>query len=170
MSKQSAVLLTGIYGSGKSTVVADMGALLQRRGRSFGLLDVDWLGWFDVPGEPEVNQRVTLSNLSSICSAYLDVGVRHLVVAWSIRDQAHLDATRAAVGVPTTVVRLEVDEATVRARLGVDPTEERRTDDLAVALAWLSHGQGVGLEDLVVSGTSPVREISNEICQHLGWG
>jgi hypothetical protein len=52
----------------------------------------------------------------------------------------------------------------------VDPTEERRTDDLAVALGWLSHGQGVGLEDLVVSGTSPVREISNEICQHLGWG
>ena len=113
VSEPSAVLVTGVYGSGKSTVVADLGALLQSRGRSFGLVDVDWLGWFDVPGEPDVHQRVTLSNLSSICSAYRDVGVRHLVLAWSIRDRAHLDATRAAVGVPTTVVRLDVDEATV---------------------------------------------------------
>ena len=169
MGKPSAVLVTGVYGSGKSTVVADMGALLQSRGRSFALVDVDWLGWFDIPGESEVNERVTLSNLSSICSTYLDVGVRHLVLAWSIRDQAHLDATRAAVGVPTTVVRLDVDEATVRARLGMDPTEERRTDDLAVALEWLSHSRGVGLEDLEVPGTSPVREISTKICQRLGW-
>ena len=150
-------------------MVADMGALLQSRGRSFGLVDVDWLGWFDVPGEPDVDHRVTLSNLRSICSTYLEVGVRHLVLAWSIRDRAQLDATRAAVGVPTTVVRLDVDEATVRARLGMDPTEERRTDDLAVALERLSRSQGVGIDDLEVPGTSPVREISTKICQRVGW-
>jgi len=33
------VLVTGVYGSGKSTVVADMGALLQSRGEAFGILD-----------------------------------------------------------------------------------------------------------------------------------
>ena len=163
------MLVTGVYGAGKSTVVADIGALLQDHGESFGLVDVDWLGWFDVPDRPEVNQKVTTSNLSLICAAYLDVGVRHLVLAWSIRDRAHLEATRAAVGVPTTVVRLDVDEATVRARLESDPTEERRVDDLAVAVDWLSHGQGVGLEDLAVPGTSQVREISKQICQHVGW-
>lgn len=169
MGEPSAVLVTGVYGSGKSTVVADVGALLQSRGESFGLLDVDWLGWFDVPGEPEVHLRVTLSNLSSMCSAYLDLGVRHLALAWSIRDEAHLEATRAAVGVPTMVVRLEVDESTVRDRLGRDPTEERRVEDLAVALEWLYRGQGVGLEDLKLPGILPVRQISTEMCQRLGW-
>lgn len=113
MSEPTAVLLTGVYGSGKSTVVADMGALLQSRGESFGLVDVDWLGWFDVPGEPRADERVTLANLRSSCPAYLDVGVRHLALAWSIRDRAHLEATRAAVGVALTVVKLDVDEATV---------------------------------------------------------
>ena len=38
-----------------------------------------------------------------------------------------------------------------------------------MALEWLSRSQGVGLEDLEVSGTSPVREISKKICQRLGW-
>ena len=165
----SAVLVTGVYGSGKSTVVADMGALLQSRGEAFGLLDVDWLGWFDVPGEPELNQPVTLSNVQHICSAYVDVGVTRLALAWSIRDHAHLESTRAAVGVPMTVVRLLVDEATVRTRLGSDPTEERRVDDLRVGLEWLSSNRGAGLEDLGVSGTSPVREISEHICRHVGW-
>jgi hypothetical protein len=163
------VLVTGVYGAGKSTVVADMGALMQGRGESFGLLDVDWLGWFDVPGVPGVNQRVTLANLEFICSTYLEVGVTHLALAWSIRDRDHLVATRAAVGVPMTVVRLRVDEATVRARLASDPTEERRVDDLRVAMEWLARSQGVGLEDLQVSGTSPVREISEQICRHAGW-
>jgi hypothetical protein len=167
--KPSAVLVTGVYGSGKSTVVADMGALLQSRCEAFGLLDVDWLGWFNVPGEPELNQKVTLSNVRLICSTYVDVGVKRLALAWSIRDRAHLEATRAAVGMRMTVVRLAVDEATVRARLGSDPTEERRVDDLRVGLEWLSRSRGVGLEDLQVSGTSPVREISNQICKHLGW-
>jgi len=162
-------MVTGVYGSGKSTVVADMGALLQSRGEAFGLLDVDWLGWFDVPGEPELNQELTLSNVHHICSAYVDVGVRRLALAWSIRDHAHLESTRTAVGIPMTVVRLLVDEATVRARLESDPTEERRVDDLRVGLEWLSSHRGTGLEDLSVSGTSPVREISEHICRHVGW-
>jgi hypothetical protein len=165
----SAVLVTGVYGSGKSTVVADIGALLQSRGEAFGLLDVDWLGWFDVPGQPQLNQKVTLSHVRLLCSTYVDLGVKRLALAWSIRDSAHLQMTREAVGLPMTVVRLAVDEATVRARLGSDPTEERRIDDLRVGLEWLSRNQGVGLEDLQASGTSPVREISTEICRHLGW-
>jgi hypothetical protein len=150
-------------------VVADMGALLQSHDEAFGLLDVDWLGWFDVPGEPGLNRTVTLSHVRHLCAAYVDVGVRRLALAWSIRDRAHLEATRAAVGVPMAVVRLVVDESTVRARLGSDPTEERRVDDLRVGLEWLSRGRGVGLEDLRVSGTEPVREISKQICRHLGW-
>ena len=163
------MLVTGIYGSGKSTVVADMGALLQSRGEPFGLLDVDWLGWFDAGGGRELNRRVTLSNVGVLCSAYLEVGVRRLALAWSVRDRAQLDATRVAVGVPLTVVRLEIDEATARARLGIDPTEERRVDDLRVALEWLSSNRGAGLEDLRLSGTSPVRQISEQICRHVGW-
>ena len=67
------------------------------------------------------------------------------------------------------VVRLEVDSAVVHSRLANDPTQERREDDQRVALGWLREGRGVGLEDLLLPGTLPVRQISETICSWLGW-
>jgi hypothetical protein len=67
------------------------------------------------------------------------------------------------------VVRLEVDEPLVTARLAGDPTAERAVDDLRVAREWLSSGRGVGLEDLTLPGDGPVRETSLAVCAWLGW-
>jgi hypothetical protein len=162
-------LVTGVYGAGKSTVVADIGALLESRGERYGVLDVDWLGWFDAGAGPQANERVTLSNVRAVCAAYLEVGVRRLALAWAVGDLAQVEATRRAVGVPMAVVRLEVDSTVVQSRLANDPTQERREDDQRVALEWLRERRGVGLEDLLVPGTLPVRQISETICSWLGW-
>ena len=164
-----AVLITGVYGAGKSSVVADIGAVLQGRGERFGLLDVDWLGWFDSGGDDAVHDQVLYSNVRSVCAAYLEVGVRRLALARSIKDQEQLDAIRGAVLVPVRVVRLVVDASLVEHRLSCDPTEERQVDDLRVAMEWLRAGYGVGLEDLRLPGDRPVRETSEVICSWLGW-
>jgi hypothetical protein len=163
------VLVTGVHGAGKSTVVADIGALLESRGERYGVLDVDWLGWFDAGAGPQINERVTLSNVRAVCAAYLEVGVRRLALAWAVGDLAQVEATRRAVGVPMAVVRLDVDSTVVQSRLASDPTQERREDDQRVALEWLRERRGVGLEDLLVPGTLPVRQISETICSWLGW-
>jgi hypothetical protein len=164
-----AVLVTGVYGAGKSSVVADIGAVLQDRGERFGLLDVDWLGWFDAGGDGVLHDRVLHANVRHVCAAYLDVGVRRLALARSIKNQEQLDAIRSAVPVPLRVVRLEVDAAVVEQRLSCDPTEERQVDDLRVAREWLGAGYGVGLEDLLLPGDRPVRETVEAICSWLGW-
>ena len=39
------VLITGVYGSGKSSVGAEMAYLLEQRGEPYALLDLDYLGW-----------------------------------------------------------------------------------------------------------------------------
>jgi shikimate kinase len=39
------VLLTGVYGSGKSTVAQEIAYLLERRAEPFALLDLDHLSW-----------------------------------------------------------------------------------------------------------------------------
>ena len=163
-----AVLVTGVYGAGKSTVVADMAALLESRGARYGALDVDWLGWFNA-GDDATHRRVLLSNLAAVCGAYLDEGVRYLALALSVKDRTELAAIRRAVAVPLRVVRLEVDLSLVTRRLAVDPTEERRRDDLRVASEWLAAGHGVGLEDLVLGGDRPVRQTSETVCSWLGW-
>jgi hypothetical protein len=164
-----AVLVTGVYGAGKSTVVADIGGLLERRGEYYGVLDVDWLGWFNAAGGADEHQRVLLSNVRSVCSAYLDVGVRRLALAHAVEDGAQLDALRVAVAVPLRVVRLEVSADLIEQRLSIDPTQERREDDLRVAQEWMSARRGVGLEDLVFPGDQPVRRTSEAICSWLGW-
>ena len=168
-SSADAVLVTGVYGAGKSTVVADVGAVLGGHGVRYGLLDVDWLGWFDAGGDRSSHQRVVLANVGRVCTSFLDEGVRRLALAWSIRDQTHLDAVRRAVPVPLRVVRLDVSAQMVADRLSSDPAEERRSDDLRVARRWLATGRGAGLEDLLVPGDQPVRVTSEAICSWLGW-
>jgi Methylmalonyl Co-A mutase-associated GTPase MeaB len=164
-----AVLVTGVYGAGKSTVVEDIGNLLEKRGVAYGVLDVDWLGWFDSGRGDAAHQRVQMANVNSVCTAYLAEGVCRLALARSVRDRDELDAIRLAVPAPMRVVRLDVDAALVERRLSPNPTEGRRLDDLTVAMEWLAAGHGVGLEDLLLHGDRPVRETSTAICSWLGW-
>ena len=117
-----AVLVTGVYGAGKSTVVADIGKMLEDHGEPYGLLDVDWLGWFNAGEDRTSHRQVVLSNVRMVCQAYLAAGVRRLALAWSIRDREQLDELRLAVPAPMGVVRLSVDAAVVQRRLGSDPT------------------------------------------------
>jgi hypothetical protein len=44
------VLITGVYGAGKSSVAEEVADALEARGARFGAVDLDWLMWFGVPG------------------------------------------------------------------------------------------------------------------------
>ena len=46
MSHQG-LLVTGAFGSGKSSVVEEIAELLERAGLSYAAIDLDWLMWFD---------------------------------------------------------------------------------------------------------------------------
>jgi hypothetical protein len=45
MASPEAALITGVFGSGKSTVLAEAADLLEVGGLPFAAIDVDWLGW-----------------------------------------------------------------------------------------------------------------------------
>ena len=66
MSDQSseAVLLTGAYGTGKSSVAAEMAELLEARDVPYAAIDLDWLIWANVAdcarrGRPSAHARRT---------------------------------------------------------------------------------------------------------------
>ncbi len=70
------VVISGLYGSGKSTVVEEIAHLLEHAAVPYAALDLDWLWWFEVPGmEREEALRVLSGNLTSVVDAYLDAGV-----------------------------------------------------------------------------------------------
>jgi adenylylsulfate kinase-like enzyme len=50
------VLITGVYGAGKSSVAEEIADALEARGTRFGAVDLDWLMWFGVPSvDPETS-------------------------------------------------------------------------------------------------------------------
>jgi hypothetical protein len=168
-SGPEALLVTGVYGAGKRTIVADMGSMLESWGEPYGALDVDSLAWFGAGLDREAHDRVVLGNVASVCRACVAVRVRHLALAWWVAHRGQLEALRAAVAVPLRVVRLEVDAALVQQRLRADPTQERRQDDVATGLRRLEERRGEGLEELALLGDRPVRETSEAVCRWLGW-
>lgn len=159
-SDAEGIVITGVYGSGKSTVAAEIAYLLERRRRPFALLDLDYLGWGGTAFDDHVaGFGLMLRNLAAVASNYRAAGVRAFVVAGFIRDDAALCGVREAVGVPLRVVRLTVPLPTVRQRLAADVTSGRR-DDLRYAAASLEGGERTGVEDVALANDRPVQVVA----------
>ncbi|HEY5891099.1 MAG TPA: hypothetical protein VIW94_10410 [Acidimicrobiia bacterium] len=171
MSKSTAggVIISGLYGSGKSTVVEEIAFLLEDAATTYAAIDLDWLWWFGVPG---VERREALglltANLASIVDRYMEVGVRHFVMAWSLRDADDEAAIRTALSFPIKVVELTVPFSLIEDRLGSAVTAGR-SEDLEEARRWFSHGLGTGFGDTQVANDRPIREVALEICTWIGW-
>jgi Adenylylsulphate kinase len=159
------VLITGVYGSGKSSVAAEITYLLEQRNQRYALLDLDYLGWV---GDHAMGYQMRLRNLAAVAPNYLEAGIGIFVVASFIRDLDELRSVRQALGVPLRVVRLSVPMPEIQRRLASDVTSGRR-DDLRDAAASIAAGEGVGVEDMVVSNDRPVAAVAREVMSWLGW-
>ena len=64
------VLLTGVYGSGKSSVAEEIAYLLERRGEPYALLDLDYLSWAGTGAEDRAAEfGLMLENLAAVASS-----------------------------------------------------------------------------------------------------
>ena len=166
---QEAVLITGVYGSGKSSVAQEIAYLLENQGAPYALLDLDFLGWADTGGGGRpVWLGVMMKNLTALVGNYLEIGVRFFVLAGAIRDVAELETLEAELSMPLKVVRLTVPLQEIEDRLRPDPTAGRQ-DDLRGAASWVAASVGVGVEDRTVSNDRPIREVAADILMWLGW-
>ena len=163
------VLITGVYGSGKSSVAAEISYLLEQRRQPHALLDLDYLGWggnnFD---DHAAGFGLMLRNLAAVASNYRDAGISVFIVAYFIRNHDALHAVREATGVPLRVVRLSVPLPDIEQRLAADVTSGRR-DDLREAASSIAAGEGVGVEDVTVVNDRPIGLVAQEVMTWLGW-
>ncbi len=162
-----ALLVTGSYGAGKSSAVEEMAEALEARRIPYGALDLDWLGWFDVDDD-EVHERIYWRNLETVVENYRSVGVRRFLLALTIEDRAELERCRQVLAMPTHVVRLTLDLARVRARLGAVVTTGR-AGDLREAESQIEQSVGVGLEDFTVPNDGTIMQTAATILQRIGW-
>jgi len=163
-----AILITGLFGTGKSSVAIEMADMLEKRELPYAVVDLDWLCWGWAGGAEGSEHRMMLANLVPVVANYLEAGVRYFIFARSIRTAAELESVRSALSMPLAVVELTVSFSEIERRLAPDITAARQ-EDLRDAKAWLTAGDGVGLGDLSVPNDRPVRAVASDILHRLGW-
>jgi hypothetical protein len=164
-----AVLLTGVFGSGKTSVAEEIADVLEKRGVAYAALDLDWLVWFQTGTEDEsAEHRMLLTNLTAVIGNYLAVGVRFFILAGAVRNKTELDGIRAVLPVPMKVVRLTVPLREISGRLRSAVTAGRH-DDLRAAAAALAASEGEGIEDVTMANDRSIREVAHDILGWLEW-
>ena len=163
------MLISGVFGSGKSTVAEEIADLLEQRCVPYALMDLDYLAWFDA-GSREAESLVLQQNIEAVAANFRAAGVRLFVLSGASRDRAEVDDLSTALGVPLRVVRLIVPLAEIERRLRASAsTEARLRDDLPRAAEWIAEGAGEGIEDLAVENRGSVRQVAAEIVDWLAW-
>jgi hypothetical protein len=163
-----AILLTGTVGSGKTTVLLELGEVLDELEGPYALVDLDWLAWVKPAADSGVGVHdVLVENLRSAYATFTRAGVQQLVLARHVQDAAELAAIRDALrGAQLFVVRLivpaDVLEQRIRAR------DQGR--ELAEHLELLRTETASGLEDAGVDNSGrPPRAVALEILALAGW-
>jgi adenylylsulfate kinase len=163
------VLLTGVYGSGKSSVAAEIAYLLEHKGEPYALLDLDYLGWSGTGhGDRASEFGMMLQNLAAVAANYKRAGIRLFVLAYFVRSPDELRALRNTLGLPLRVARLGVPLAEIERRLATDVTSGRG-DDLREAAASIAAAEGTGIEDVSIPNDRPVAVVAREVISYLGW-
>jgi hypothetical protein len=163
------VLLTGVYGSGKSSVAAEIAYLLEQRGDPYALQDLDYLSWAGTGTEDRATEfALMLQNLTAVAANYRRAGIQFFVLAYFVRSAGEVQGVRDALGLPLRVARLTVPLPAIEARLAMDVTSGRR-DDLREAASSIASAAGAGVENVTISNDRPIGAVAREVMTFLRW-
>ncbi len=168
LHSSDSVLITGVYGLGKSSVAAEISYLLEQRRQPHALLDLDYLGWGGNNFDDHAAGFSTCRSSTAAGSSATATSRGSPAVPYFIRDRHSLHAVREATGVPLRVVRLSVPLRDIEQRLAADMTSGRR-DDLREAASSIAAREGVGVEDVTVVNDKPIDLVAQEVMTWLGW-
>jgi thymidylate kinase len=168
-SFSEALAIIGPYGSGKSTMAAQIADIIESVGVRYAAIDLDWLAWYhDQQPHDQGDRSMLHRNLASVVANYRTVGVDRFVVALSLESADDVILLAEAMGMPVRTVELAVPIEEIERRLAADPTTERR-EDPEEARRWVAESIGSGFAYLTVANDRPVAEVAAEIIEWLGW-
>ena len=161
------LLITGAYGTGKTTLAAEIAELLADHQVPCAAVDLDWLGWFWLPEKREhtVND-IVVANLRSIAQTYEAAGVTHLLLAGTIRTKHERDQLAAVVPHPLHVLQLTVPLAQISRRLAADALSSRAED---LAMSATEPDAGAEVADLTLPNEGRIDDLARRVAGLMGW-
>ena len=163
-----ALLLVGTMGSGKTTVMLELGRVLGERGEPYALVDLDWLAWAEPPaGSPLGVHDILVANLAAAAATFRRAGVRRLVLARHVTRAEELAAIVAAIGGgELDVVRLDAPAALLESRIRARDTGS----ELEEHLAELASATSAEFPHAVVANDGrPLAEVADDVLRAAGW-
>jgi adenylylsulfate kinase len=147
-----AIVLTGAVGVGKTTVLIEIGELLEPGPEPYALIDLDWLAWL----RPAAGSTVTVTgvlceNLRHVAATFRTAGIRRIALSRAACEPTELEGIRVALGADrVTVVRLTAAPSVIERRLRARNHGGRLTQHLREARAFTAAAEAAGIGDLVL--------------------
>ena len=167
------ILLSGTVGVGKTTVLLELGDVLEAGEDPYALLDLDWLSWVRPSGDVDVSvQQILVDNLAHVCRTFRQAGVRRLVTARAVETLHDVDLIRAALGTPVvlTVVCLTARPGVVAERLRGRDTGDRLAEHLSQAGHFASAPGSLGIEEITVATDQiDAASVAQQVLVRVGW-
>ncbi len=165
-----AILISGVYGVGKSTMAAQIADLLEARDVRYAALDLDWLSWaWSADDEGDHGDALMLEHLALVVGNLRRRGNDRFVLAGAVMRDAEWRAIRDTMAMPIRLVRLTASPDAIRGRLAAEPTTGR-LDDLQQTEAWLAApGDDEPRPDLVIANDGPIVATAAAILSWAGW-
>jgi hypothetical protein len=165
-----AVVISGVYGVGKTTVTVQLADLLEERGVRYAALDLDWLSWAWTDEGPHAPvDSLMLEHLDLLVRNLLRRGNERFVLAGAVMTTDAWHAIRTTLVMPARLVRLVAPMELIRPRLANEPTTGR-LDDLRQTEAWLTATtDDRPVADLELANTGSVLDAARAIMAWSGW-
>jgi energy-coupling factor transporter ATP-binding protein EcfA2 len=166
-----AILLIGPVGSGKTTTLHELEAILAARDLPNAIVDLDWLAWATPPACSGVSHHELLvRNLADVWANYRAVGIHHIAVARALHDAAEVQCVRNALrGCETCVVELVGDTGVLRERIRRRDTGVELAEQLAMLDAFDVIERDLRPDAVVEFDDQTPEQIARDVLGVAGW-
>ena len=168
MDGPQAILISGVYGVGKSTMATQIADLLEARGVRYAALDLDWLSWA-WSEDDDHGDRLMLEHLALVVGNLRRRGNDRFVLAGAVMRDVEWRGIRDTMAMPMRLVRLTASPDAIRSRLAAEPTTGR-LEDARQTEAWLAAPDGdEPTPDLVIANDGAITATAERILAWTGW-
>ena len=165
-----ALVISGVYGVGKTATTGQIADLLEERGVRYAALDLDWLSWaWTDAGPEEPVDHLMLEHLDLLVRNLRRRGNDRFVLAGAVMSVPAWQAIQVTLAMPTRLVRLVAPIELIRPRLANEPTTGRLDDERRTA-AWMADPHDdLPIPDLEVANIGSILATAQAILAWSGW-